>query len=555
MASSLEEELVCPICLALFQEPRMLRCGHNFCLACLRGAVAAGQEEGSCPECRSPFHLQELQRNRALGNLARKVRRWRGDAPEPLLPPGSLPAAWHFCEAHDEPLKLFCTQDEAPICVICRDLPEHRGHHFLPTQNAAQAAQRKLKAYLKLLEEFLKRQTKDETDQQKEIATLKNFTGDLLDHISTEFEILYQILHKKEEDIKGLVEKIKERDMKDMDDYLISLKEDIYSQTETIVKVKASLEEADHVVFLKGFKELMERVKKHHPGVEDYIDDEEGENSKDKNKNSNEEDENSNEESENSKTDENSNEGEKSEDEDENNDEESENSKTDENSDEDENSEDEVERDEDENSEAENSDENSKDDENSNEEDENSEDDENSNEEDKNSNEDENSKDDENSDEDENSEDEDERDEDENSKDDENSEDENSDENSEDDENSNEDENSKDDENSDEDENERDEDENSEDEDERDEDENSDENSKDDENSNEDENSEDDKNSEDENSDEDDEISDAYLIDSGVISVAKDLKILKDCLHFENWKKQLECIIPTKELIQKFPAD
>ncbi|XP_048338846.1 nuclear factor 7, brain-like isoform X2 [Sphaerodactylus townsendi] len=272
MASSLAEDLLCPICLALFQEPHMLRCGHNFCLACLRGAVAAGQEEGSCPECRSPFQLPELQRNRALGNLARKVRRWRGDAPEPLLPPGSsssLPDAWHFCEAHDEPLKLFCTQDEAPICVICRDLPEHRGHHFLPTQNAAQAAQGKLKACLKHLEKNLKEVAEDESDQLKEIEALKNCTEGLLVSISKEFEVLHQILLKKEQGFKLLVEKMSGENMEKMEDSLDSLKEEVSSRTETIAKVKAALEATDDVAFLKDLKELMKLVK------EDFLEEDE----------------------------------------------------------------------------------------------------------------------------------------------------------------------------------------------------------------------------------------------------------------------------------------
>uniref|UniRef100_A0A803T4F9 RING-type domain-containing protein n=1 Tax=Anolis carolinensis TaxID=28377 RepID=A0A803T4F9_ANOCA len=52
--------LVCPICLALFQDPHMLSCGHNFCLACLQGCLPAGAEGAPCPECRLPFQLRGL---------------------------------------------------------------------------------------------------------------------------------------------------------------------------------------------------------------------------------------------------------------------------------------------------------------------------------------------------------------------------------------------------------------------------------------------------------------------------------------------------------------
>uniref|UniRef100_A0A8D2J5Q2 Uncharacterized protein n=1 Tax=Varanus komodoensis TaxID=61221 RepID=A0A8D2J5Q2_VARKO len=131
MASSLAEDLVCPVCLAIFREPHLLGCGHNFCLSCLQGCVPKGQGAGTCPECRLPFQLRELKPNRALASLSSKARRLRLD---------EGPAV-HFCEEHDEPLKLFCCQESAPICVICRDLPQHRGHDFLPTQNAVKYAQ------------------------------------------------------------------------------------------------------------------------------------------------------------------------------------------------------------------------------------------------------------------------------------------------------------------------------------------------------------------------------------------------------------------------------
>lgn len=113
----------------------MLRCGHNFCLSCLESCISGGQKMSKCPECRHPFSRQEFTCNRVLANLAKKAHRLRLD--QELLPATSLVG---FCEDHDEPLKLFCQQDLVPICVICRDLPQHRGHDFLPTKNAVEYA-------------------------------------------------------------------------------------------------------------------------------------------------------------------------------------------------------------------------------------------------------------------------------------------------------------------------------------------------------------------------------------------------------------------------------
>ncbi|XP_032997479.1 nuclear factor 7, brain-like isoform X2 [Lacerta agilis] len=220
MASSLAEDLLCPICLSIFQEPHLLGCGHNFCLPCIKSCVPAGQDAGSCPECRRPFGLQELVSNRALGNVAQKVRLMKLDG-EPLPA-----AARDFCEEHEEPLKLFCLQDRVLICVICRDLPCHRGHKFLPIKNAVKYAQ--------------------------------HFTKCTLSHISREFEALHQILHEKEDNFKKRVQKISERNLQDMQNNITYLKDEASSYTEMIASIKAALETTDHVAFLKGFKQVME---------------------------------------------------------------------------------------------------------------------------------------------------------------------------------------------------------------------------------------------------------------------------------------------------------
>ncbi|XP_020634589.3 nuclear factor 7, brain [Pogona vitticeps] len=262
MAFSLAEDLLCPICLALFQEPHMLSCGHNFCLACLKSCVP----EGTCPECRQPFERGDLACNRALGSLARKARRLGLDQEPPLPGDAAAAAAFlgHFCEEHDEPLKLFCKQDRVPICVICRDLPEHRGHDFLPTKNAVDYAQKKLKPYLKSLKKKLRDMVINESDQQKEIASLESCTEDTLSYIGKEFGVLYQILHEKEEDIKRQFQELKELNLDEMQDALTSFKDGMSSCTKHIASIKAALATTDRVAFLKDFKDLIDEVKEGH---------------------------------------------------------------------------------------------------------------------------------------------------------------------------------------------------------------------------------------------------------------------------------------------------
>ncbi|XP_029456555.1 E3 ubiquitin/ISG15 ligase TRIM25-like isoform X2 [Rhinatrema bivittatum] len=65
----LAEELTCPICLATFDTPVTIQCGHNFCRLCLELTWAAASSY-SCPQCRLNFPTKpELRKNTVLATV------------------------------------------------------------------------------------------------------------------------------------------------------------------------------------------------------------------------------------------------------------------------------------------------------------------------------------------------------------------------------------------------------------------------------------------------------------------------------------------------------
>ncbi|NXK27158.1 TRI17 ligase, partial [Arenaria interpres] len=42
------------------------------------------------------------------------------------------------CERHREPLKVFCKDDGAFLCAVCRESRAHRSHAMLPLEDALQ---------------------------------------------------------------------------------------------------------------------------------------------------------------------------------------------------------------------------------------------------------------------------------------------------------------------------------------------------------------------------------------------------------------------------------
>ncbi|XP_060093619.1 nuclear factor 7, brain-like [Heteronotia binoei] len=244
--SSIAEDLLCSVCLSIFQEPRMLGCGHNFCLTCLESCVVPkGQHQGTCPECRCPFRLQDAMCNRVLANLAEKARLLK------LEEGAQSDGSWYFCEEHEEPLKLFCSEDEAPVCVICRDLPQHQGHRFLPIKNAVKDCQDKLKASLESLEDGMKRATNNKSCQQEAIEELESLSQHLNGHIFIEFENLRRILDTKEQSMMDTVKLLKEDNKAKMEEKLEYLKHYESSHAETISMIQAALEESNEFALLK----------------------------------------------------------------------------------------------------------------------------------------------------------------------------------------------------------------------------------------------------------------------------------------------------------------
>lgn len=125
------EEATCSICLEYFKEPVTAECGHNFCQACITQCWGESRDTvPSCPQCREPVQQKTFKPNKQLARIVEQVRfleeRKRAEGKQSK------------CQLHQEPLKLFCRDDQALICLICERSKEHRDHSVVPAEEAAQ---------------------------------------------------------------------------------------------------------------------------------------------------------------------------------------------------------------------------------------------------------------------------------------------------------------------------------------------------------------------------------------------------------------------------------
>ncbi|XP_053903594.1 LOW QUALITY PROTEIN: zinc finger protein RFP-like [Malaclemys terrapin pileata] len=138
---SLQDEATCTICLEYFKEPVSIHCGHNFCRACISQCWGELDTNFSCPQCRETAQQTSFRPNRELVNVVEIIKRLRLQAAKGA-------GGDRVCKRHQEALKLFCEEDQIPICVVCDRSQAHRAHTVVPIEEAAQEYKEKMEACL-----------------------------------------------------------------------------------------------------------------------------------------------------------------------------------------------------------------------------------------------------------------------------------------------------------------------------------------------------------------------------------------------------------------------
>ncbi|XP_018417673.1 PREDICTED: E3 ubiquitin-protein ligase TRIM62-like [Nanorana parkeri] len=191
--ADLRDELSCSVCQNVYEDPVILRCGHNFCSTCIGKVLTAQEGSGmySCPQCRMQFEERPvLYRNILLRNIAERFRSTHlEEEPSRVLCTycinSSTPAvktcvnceaslceghvnvhnksSEHVliepttylknlkCSKHKKILEYYCYEDSVCICVSCRLDGIHKGHQVEPIE---EAFEKKREKWRNVLEEL-----------------------------------------------------------------------------------------------------------------------------------------------------------------------------------------------------------------------------------------------------------------------------------------------------------------------------------------------------------------------------------------------------------------
>lgn len=136
MACSLKDELLCSICLSIYQDPVSLGCEHYFCRRCITEHWVRQEAQGArdCPECRRTFAEPALAPSLKLANIVERYSAFPLDA---IL---NARRAARPCQAHDK-VKLFCLTDRALLCFFCDEPALHEQHQVTSIDDAFEELQ------------------------------------------------------------------------------------------------------------------------------------------------------------------------------------------------------------------------------------------------------------------------------------------------------------------------------------------------------------------------------------------------------------------------------
>uniref|UniRef100_A0A670HN91 Uncharacterized protein n=2 Tax=Podarcis muralis TaxID=64176 RepID=A0A670HN91_PODMU len=199
----LRDEATCSICLDYFKDPVTIpECGHNFCRSCLIQCWGESEAEASCPQCRERVQRRSLVSNRQLANMVEIAQNLSLQEGKEEGGKGGV------CEDHQEPLKLFCKEDEAPICLVCDRSKEHKHHEVIPLKEAFQEYKGEICRHLEIL-----RKEREEILAYQ--AALEKESKDLLKLTETErlkavekFRELRQFLEEQEKRLLTHMEEV-----------------------------------------------------------------------------------------------------------------------------------------------------------------------------------------------------------------------------------------------------------------------------------------------------------------------------------------------------------
>ncbi|XP_056885659.1 E3 ubiquitin-protein ligase TRIM62 isoform X3 [Takifugu flavidus] len=206
MACSLKDELLCSICLSIYQDPVSFGCEHYFCRKCITEHWSRQEPHGTrdCPECRRTFIDPLLSPSLKLSNIVERYSAFPLDA---IL---NAQRSSYPCKDHEK-VKLFCLTDKSLVCFFCDEPALHEQHQVTTIDEAYEEIQSSAKSLRATIGDAFERLHRYLRERQKSmLEELEMDTARKLADIEHKIQRYSQQLRDVKEGIQILQERLNE---------------------------------------------------------------------------------------------------------------------------------------------------------------------------------------------------------------------------------------------------------------------------------------------------------------------------------------------------------
>ena len=297
-----EDQLLCGICLDVFNVPVTLPCGHNFCKSCIQQHWDSSTN-CQCPSCKESFYKKlDLRVNTFISEMATQFRKSAGRSSCRAAKPGDVPCdvctdtkmkavrsclvclasycethlqphltasrlkkhqltdpvenlEGRMCTIHDKPLELFCKTDQTCVCMLCPVL-DHKSHEVIPLKEQferkrAELGRREIEVHRMIQDRRLKiLDIKQAFKLSKEAAE-----REMADGVQV-FTTLMESLQRAQSDLIGMIEEMREETEKEVQSVIEVLEQEISELMKTRAEMEQLSRSKDHLHLIQNFASL-----------------------------------------------------------------------------------------------------------------------------------------------------------------------------------------------------------------------------------------------------------------------------------------------------------
>ena len=251
----LEEQLICPMCLDHYTNPKTLPCLHSFCQHCLEELPLDKKNETyylSCPTCR---HCTKLPEKGAgafpVAFTLNNFKEIHSAMKKTVVLPNPEEAT---CSDHGKPLELFCETCNTVICVTCL-AHDHKHHEYeLVTDSYTKHCQ-KLRAPVGRKKEALKKVLSALAEREGEI---RERGEGVLEEIDEMVEEMMNVLRQSERKLTEEAKRVTDAKLKVLSEQMNSARKSLNLLEDVENYVEQSLKTGSPQQVLRSKKQVME---------------------------------------------------------------------------------------------------------------------------------------------------------------------------------------------------------------------------------------------------------------------------------------------------------